>query len=662
MTIRIVRTIGIAPLVFGLSLVALGACDRPAGRTDAGGADRAGETAPSAEAAGGAGAAADGALLRLDDAAAMAVVEEETRAFLATQPLMASFNDLPEDAVGGPYNARLTDYSPEGFRHVRRVAEAAADRLHRVARDGLSEKTRTNLDVIERVFRYYAGAPGIDYGLIDSYFGHLPYVVSQISGPHLDIPKLMQSQQRVASRADAEAYVARLGGFRGGFAGIIRKIEADAAVGVIPPRILIERTLVPLRNFTAEPPRRNPLYLALARKLGAIDALSPAERAALLDDAEEALRDAVYPAYADLQATLVSLLPRAPRSAGIWAQPQGRDFYLFAVKMLGDSDLSPDEIHAIGLREVDRITGEMDAILRKLGYGQGSVGERMAKLGEDESQLFPDTDAGRRAILDHLRGLVGDVNARVPDWFATIPPQKLEIRRIPTFSEAGEAGGFYTNPSLDGKRPGIYWINLRDMKAWPKWSLKTLTYHEAVPGHHFQISIQMNQGALPLMRRLAPFNAYTEGWALYAERLAWEMGLYEDDPLGNLGRLQDELFRAVRLVVDTGLHWKKWSREQAIAYMLKTTGSARSEVVAEIERYMAWPGQALGYKLGQLKILELRAKARAELGERFDIKAFHDVVLKAGAVPMRVLERRVNAWIAAERKKTAAPDTTPARR
>ncbi|RMF72249.1 MAG: DUF885 domain-containing protein, partial [Alphaproteobacteria bacterium] len=550
-------------------------------------------------------------------------------------------------------NGRLTDYSPEGFRHVRAVAGAAADHLHRIARDGLSEKTRTNLDVIERVFRYYAGAPGIEYGLIDSYFGHVPYVVSQISGPHLDIPKLMQSQQRVASRADAEAYIARLAGFRNGFAGIIRKIEADAELGVIPPRILIMRTLVPLRNFIAEPPRRNPLYLALARKLGEIDSLSPAERAALLEDAEEALRNAVYPAYADLQATLVSLLPRAPKAAGIWAQPKGRTFYLHAVKMLGDTDLDPDQIHQIGLDEVARITGEMDAILRKLGYTEGTVGARMAKLGEDESQLFPDTDEGRRAILAYLRGLVDEVNARISDWFATIPPQKLEIRRIPKFSEAGEAGGFYTNPSLDGKRPGIYWINLRDMKAWPKWSLKTLTYHEAVPGHHFQISIQMNQGELPLMRRLAPFNAYTEGWALYAERLAWEMGLYKDDPLGNLGRLQDELFRAVRLVVDTGLHWKKWSREQAIDYMLKTTGSAKSEVVAEIERYMAWPGQALGYKLGQLKILELREKARKALGKRFDIKAFHDVVLKAGAVPMSVLERRVNAWIAAQQGKPA---------
>ncbi|RMF12589.1 MAG: DUF885 domain-containing protein [Alphaproteobacteria bacterium] len=584
--------------------------------------------------------------LLLDDAGARTVLDEETRAFLATQPLLASFNDLPEEDAGGPYNDRLTDYSPAGFDHVRAVARTAADHLSRISRAGLKPKTRVDLDVVEQVFRYYAGAPAIEYGLIDSYFGHVPYVVSQISGPHLDIPKLMQTQQRLKSEEDVRDYIARLAGFRNAFAGIIAKIEADAAIGAVPPRILIERSLKPVANFIAEPPKRNPLYLALARKITTIPGLSADRRAAWLHEAEDALSYAVYPAYADLKAVLVSLLPRGRAQAGVWAQPDGERFYAHSVRMLGDTTLSPDEIHDIGLKEVDRISKEMDAILRSLGYREGSVGERMVKLGEDPRYLFPDTDRGREEILDYLRTLVKEVNARVPGWFATIPPQKLEIRRIPKFSEAGEAGGFYTNPSIDGKRPGIYWINLRDMKAWPKWSLKTLTYHEAVPGHHFQISIQMNAGDLPLMRKLAPFNAFTEGWALYAERLAAEMGLYKDDPLGNLGRLQDELFRAVRLVVDTGMHAKRWSREKAIDYMYSVTGSDQSEVVPEIERYMAWPGQALGYKLGQLKILELREEARRELGDSFDIKEFHDVVLGDGAVPMAVLEAKVKAWIA----------------
>ena len=608
--------------VFFLSAVTLAACDQQKERKEA--------ATPAATAA------------RSVDA----LIAETTRDFMRTQPLLSSFVDVPEDLVGGPYNDRITDYSPAGFAHVRAVAEAAAERLAAVERDGLPPRARVNLDVVERIFRYYAGVPGIDYGLIDSYFGHVPYVVSQISGPHVDIPKLMQTQQRLASRGDAEAYVRRLQAFAPAFDGIIAKIEADRDAGVVPPKILVEKALKPVAAFIAPPPEKNVLVTSFAARLGKIDEIGEADRASLIAAATDAVEKSVYPAYRKLEATLEALRPVAGDAAGVWALPDGDRFYRTAVRFLGDTDLSPDEIHKIGLREVDRITAEMDRILKAQGLTEGTVGERMVKLAEDPSQYFPDTDEGRAAILDYLRARVKEVEAKVPDYFATIPPQKLEIRRIPVFSEAGEAGGFYTNPSLDGSRPGIYWINLRDMKAWPKWSLKTLTYHEAVPGHHFQTAISMNQGELPLLRRIAPFNAYTEGWALYSERLAWEMGLYENDPLGNLGRLQDELFRAVRLVVDTGIHAKHWTREQAIDYMYRITGSDKSEVVPEIERYMAWPGQALGYKLGMMKILELRERARKELGPAFDLKAFHDVVLLDGAVPMAVLEAKVDAWIA----------------
>ncbi|MFQ5348482.1 MAG: DUF885 family protein, partial [Rhodothalassiaceae bacterium] len=448
-----------------------------------------------------------------------------------------------------------------------------------------------------------------------------------------------------ASRDDAEAYVRRLAAFGPAFDGIIAKIEADRAAGVVPPKIIVEKALKPVAAFIAPAPAENVLVTSFAKRLESISDIAEDERTTLVAAATAATGRSVYPAYRKLEATLEALLPVAGDAAGVWALPDGDKFYHAAVRFLGDTDLSPDEIHRIGLSEVDRISAEMDRILKAQGLVEGTVGERMVKLAEDPSQYFPDSDEGRAAILDYLRERVKEVEAKVPDYFATIPPQKLEIRRIPVFSEAGEAGGFYTNPSLDGTRPGIYWINLRDMKAWPKWSLKTLTYHEAVPGHHFQTAISMNQGELPLLRRIAPFNAYTEGWALYSERLAYEMGLYEGDPLGNLGRLQDELFRAVRLVVDTGIHAKHWTREEAIDYMYRTTGSDKSEVVPEIERYMAWPGQALGYKLGMMKILELREKAKRALGPAFDLKAFHDIVLLDGAVPMAVLEVKVNEWI-----------------
>jgi uncharacterized protein (DUF885 family) len=299
----------------------------------------------------------------------------------------------------------------------------------------------------------------------------------------------------------------------------------------------------------------------------------------------------------------------------------------------------------VGLDEVARISTEMDAILVANGHSAGTVGERMLKINDDPQFLYEDSDEGRAQLLADLNGYIEEINVRMPELFATKPPYDVEVRAFPKAREASAPGGMYSSPRLDGSQPGIYWINLRDIKANAKFDLKTLTYHEANPGHHWQVALNLAQESLPMIRRIAPYNAYIEGWALYSELVAKEMGMYDNDPYGDLGRLKAELFRAVRLVVDTGLHHKKWSREQAIKYMAETTGTVDSDVVAEIERYMVWPGQALGYKLGMIKILQLREMARAALGENFDIKAFHDLVLLGGAVPMTVLEDHVKAWI-----------------
>jgi uncharacterized protein (DUF885 family) len=291
----------------------------------------------------------------------------------------------------------------------------------------------------------------------------------------------------------------------------------------------------------------------------------------------------------------------------------------------------------------------MDAILRAEGYTEGTVAQRMVGLTGESRFLYPDTAEGRRELLDDLNGYIADITREMQPLFRTAPPYRVEVKAYPVEIQDGMPGGEYQSPSLDGSKPGTYWINLRDMNGVPKFALRTLTYHEANPGHHWQVALNLAQDDLPFLRRMSPYNAYAEGWALYAEQVAWELGVYEDDPYGNLGRLQDELFRAVRLVVDTGLHHKRWSREQAIAFMADATGNAESSVVAEIERYMAWPGQALGYKLGMLKILALREKARAALGDDFDLAAFHDLVLLEGAMPMSVLEERVDNWVSESR-------------
>jgi len=287
----------------------------------------------------------------------------------------------------------------------------------------------------------------------------------------------------------------------------------------------------------------------------------------------------------------------------------------------------------------------MDAIFVEQGYSEGTVGERMVVINQQPKFLYEDSDNGRAELLADLNTMIDEISAKMPNHFESIPPYKVEVKRIPIATQDSSAGGYYTPPTMDGSVPGIYWINLKSVEANPKFGLKTLTYHEAVPGHHWQIALNLAQEELPLLRRIAPYNAYVEGWALYSEQVAAEMGLYENDPFSNLGRLQAELYRAVRLVVDTGLHHKKWSREKAIDYFASTTGTEMGDVVSEIERYMVMPGQALGYKLGMLKILELRSLAQEKLGEKFDLKQFHDLILLGGAVPMKILDGKVKAWI-----------------
>ena len=304
------------------------------------------------------------------------------------------------------------------------------------------------------------------------------------------------------------------------------------------------------------------------------------------------------------------------------------------------------DIHALGLAEVARIDAEMDALLSSQGLAEGTVAERMAALRQDPRFLLPNTEEGREQMLARYREILDDMAARMPEYFRTIPPGPLEVERIPASAEKGSAGAYYNTAAMDGSRPGTFYANLRDTSEMPTWGMKTLAVHEGIPGHHFQIATALGLKELSLIRQQPIYEAYTEGWALYAERLAAEIGLYENDPFGNLGRLQAEMFRAVRLVVDTGLHAKGWTREQAIEYMVGTTGQGESEVTSEVERYMALPGQATAYKVGQLKILELRDRARAALGPKFDLKDFHTVVLESGAVPLTVLEKLVDEWIA----------------
>jgi uncharacterized protein (DUF885 family) len=312
------------------------------------------------------------------------------------------------------------------------------------------------------------------------------------------------------------------------------------------------------------------------------------------------------------------------------------------------TDLTPDEIHQYGLSEVARISAEMDAILREQGLSQGTVGERMVKLRNDPRYQLPNDDSGRERVLATYRSDVERAMAAAPRFFSRLPKAKVEVHPVPDFAAEGSAGAYYDAPALDGSRPGRVFVNVRNIEGSPVWAMHSTAFHEGVPGHHFQIALAQEIQGLPLLRRVFGPSSFTEGWALYAENLAKDMGMYENDPLGDLGRLDDELFRAVRLVVDTGMHAKHWSREEAIKYMRDTTGDGEGDVVAEIERYVVWPGQACSYKMGMRSIMAMRTKAQEALGERFDIRAFHAAVLENGALPLDIFERNMANWIQAQ--------------
>lgn len=479
-----------------------------------------------------------------------------------------------------------------------------------------------------------------------SYTGGL-YPVDQIFSAVVSLPQFMNDAHAVTDRRSAERYISRLHEFRRRFQELGVDALHQASQGVVPPDFIIEKSLDVLEGFIQPVAADNALVTGFKGKLDQTK-LSDADKEALVADAVRAVADDVYPAYHDLATLLRSqILPKATHEAGVWRLPDGDRYYQAALRANTTTDLSPDRIHELGLSEVARVTAEMDALLRAQGYTEGSVGERMTRLGREARFRYPDGPEGKKQGLADLQRMVDGVMAKAPQWFNKLPPQKLLVQAVPEYAEATAPGGYYNGPALDGSRPGIFYANLGPARE-PTFKMPTLVYHEGVPGHHFQIALAETLTGIPTFRKLFPFNAYAEGWALYAERLAKEMGMYDSDPFGDLGRLSDELFRATRLVVDTGIHAKRWSREQAVDYLVDTVGMTPAGATIEIDRYIIAPGQACGYKVGQLKILELREKARAALGDKFDIRAFHDVVLGSGGLPLTVLQDQVDRWIAAQ--------------
>jgi uncharacterized protein (DUF885 family) len=514
--------------------------------------------------------------------------------------------------------------------------------LHWFDRARLNRQDQITYDVLQDQYDTNLAFKRFDWLTADGL-----YPISPMFGVQVQLPSFMETTHVINNDKTARNYVKRLYALGRKLDEATAEMQQQAQAGVVLPEALLERSLTVIHDTVAGPPEQNALVTTFVTRMNKVTSLQAPRRQELERQAVEALRTSVYPAFARMTAALVALKPvAATQAAGVGRLPDGAAYYALMLKQATTTDYTPEQVHQLGLSEVARITQEMDGLLKTQGLSSGSVGERMTALGKDPRFLYPNDDDGRRQALARYQQILDEVSARMPQYFRTLPPTRLTVERVPPSQEKGTSGGYYQQASMDGSRPGMFFANLRDMNEVPKWGMKTLAYHEGIPGHHFQISTALGLKDLPLIRQQTLYTAYAEGWALYAEQFAAEIGMYKDDPWGDLGRLQMELLRATRLVVDTGIHAKGWSREQSIDYMVNTTGMAPGDVTTEVERYMAFPGQACAYKVGQLKILELREKARSALGPKFNLKDFHAVVLENGGVPLTLLQQLVDEWIA----------------
>ena len=534
------------------------------------------------------------------------------------------------------HNAHLDDVHPD------RTEEFFADL--RAFGEGLHQYDDADLDANERLTKEIALY--LVAFLDDAYaFRYHNYPANQMGGIQAAFPSFMDSSHQVHTVEDAENYLSRMSELPRKHEQYLLGLRIRESEGIIPPRFVVDRILEQMRDFVATPPQENILYTSLAEKMEEAEKIDEAEAEEILARVADSIDSNVYPAYDQFINYFAELEDKTGNDDGFWHLPNGEAAYRLALRLFTTTDYTADEIHETGLAEVDRIQAEMLEIFEAEGI-DSSLGftDAMEAYSSRPEFYYEDSDEGRAQILEDYQAILDEFETKLDASFNIRPKAGMEVVRVPEFREKTAPGAYYEQPAIDGSRPGRFYANLYDIKATPKFGMRTLAVHEGIPGHHFQIAIAMELEGMPLIRRFAPFTAYIEGWALYAERVAWEQGLLPTNA-DNIGRLTAELFRAVRLVVDTGIHHRRWTREEAIDYMLANTGMAESDVVSEIERYIVLPGQATAYKVGMMKILELRQSAMDRLGDRFDLRDFHDVVLKNGAVPLDILERLVNEYV-----------------
>ena len=476
-------------------------------------------------------------------------------------------------------------------------------------------------------------------------FKYHSYPFNQISGNHLNLVEFMTDTHPLKSRTDAENYIERVQMFDEVLEANLLWLEEQKRQNIYAPKFVFDHVIKQLNELINYDDSENPLMVIFKDKVNKLN-LKTEETDKLVKELSKVISEDVKPGFQLILSFMESNYEMANKYHGVWSLPDGDDYYALRLRSYTTTDYSAEEIHQLGLQEVDRIGRRMKEIFLELGYKVDKpVGEMMNDLNEDPNFLYEDTEDRKKIVIDDYNQMVKEAEEDVRPYFYKFPSSPVEVRPVPEYSEKTAAGGYYQSPSLDGSRPGVFYANLYDIKQTPKYGMRTLTFHEAVPGHHFQLALNIENEELTLYRRLGySTSAHTEGWALYAEQLGVEVGMTKN-LYDELGVLQSEMFRANRLVVDTGIHHKKWTREKAMDYMKKTTGMSDTEVRVEIERYIVWPAQATSYKMGMIKILELRERAKNALGEKFDLRDFHSIVLDHGIVPLFVLEDLIDQWI-----------------
>ncbi|WP_237060042.1 DUF885 domain-containing protein [Microbulbifer sediminum] len=567
-------------------------------------------------------------------AAANQLFEDHFQELLERSPEFKTFLGKTDDEDYGKWD----NLSPEFERETMEIEKRQLGELQEIDASQLDDATALSLKLAIR---------NKEEEIEDFKWRLHTYPVNQMYAVHTGVASLLINQHRIDDTEDAEAYISRLNALPGHFDQLIANLEERAEAGVIPPKFVFPYVISDGKNLITGAPFTDGEDSTLFEDFkGKVEKLEVAkeEKQALVEQAKTALQESAQPAYEKLIAYLGELEKKATTDDGAWKLPDGDEYYAHRLNVYTTTDMTADEIHQKGLDEVERIHGEMREIMEQVEF-DGTLQEFFEFMRADEQFYYPNTEEGKERYLKEATAIIDNMKGRLDELFITKPEADLTVKAVEPFREKSAGKAFYQRPAPDGSRPGIYYANLYNTKDMPTYQMEALAYHEGIPGHHMQLSIAQELEGIPKFRKFGGYTAYTEGWGLYSELVPKEIGLYKD-PYSDFGRLAMELWRAARLVVDTGIHSKKWTREEAIAYLGENTPNPKGDQVKAIERYIVLPGQATAYKIGMLKILELREKARQELGDQFDIRGFHDTVLANGAVPLDVLEELVDEWVA----------------